>query len=57
MDYRLPTAEDEELLKEYIVEHYAHGERSISASHGLPVSEYSEWVRTIENNALQGSEE
>ena len=30
MNYRLPDIEDEQILREYVQEHYAYGETSIS---------------------------
>lgn len=30
MNYRLPTLEDYEILKDYVIEHYSNHERSIS---------------------------
>ena len=57
MDYRLPEISDEMILREYIQEHYDNGETSISASLGLPVSDYSEWTKKIQDNADVGDNE
>ena len=35
MNYRLPTLEDYEILKDYVIEHYSNHEKSISASLGM----------------------
>ena len=55
MIYRLPTIEDEANLIEYVAEHQEHGENSISASLGLPVMDYQEWVAMVQKNASIGS--
>lgn len=57
MKYRLPELSDEIMLHEYIQEHYDNGETSISASMGLPVTDYSDWVEKIWNNASVGDDE
>lgn len=57
MNYRLPEISDEGMLREYIQEHYDNGETSISASVGLPVSDYSDWVKKMWDNASVGSDE
>ena len=44
LTYRLPTLEDEEILKEYVQEHYGNGEAHISASIGLTSIQYNDWV-------------
>ena len=50
MKYRLPELEDKEILTQYVMEHYAHNEKSISASNRLTSTEYGEWVNKIHNN-------
>lgn len=50
MKYRLPELEDKEILTQYVMEHYAHNEKSISASNRLTSTEYGEWVEKIHNN-------
>ncbi len=57
MQYRLPTLSDEKELIEYVKEHYENGEHSISASLGLPVMNYYEWVNKIQTNAKIGDNE
>lgn len=56
MIYRLPQIEDEEIINNYIKEHYENGEKSISASHELTSSEYNKWIEKINRNALIGDE-
>ena len=56
MKYRLPEIGDKDILQAYMQEHYACGENSISASLGLPASEYASWVEKIRRNASQGDE-
>ena len=50
MKYRLPELEDKKILTQYVMEHYAHNEKSISASNRLTSTEYAEWVEKIHNN-------
>ena len=57
MNYRLPEISDEIILHEYMQEHYDNGETSISASLGLSVSDYSDWVEKIWSNASVGDDE
>ncbi|MBR2409432.1 MAG: GNAT family N-acetyltransferase [Lachnospiraceae bacterium] len=57
MLYRLPEMNDKSILQEYIQEHYDNNEFGISASLGLPVSEYADWVEKIQRNASVGDEE
>lgn len=52
--YRLPELRDKDILQEYMQEHYENNETSISASLGLPTSEYAEWVDKIQMNAFVG---
>lgn len=54
MNYRLPEISDEEVLQEYIQEHYNNNENNISTSLGLSSSEYKKWVETIQTNAVTG---
>ena len=56
MKFRLPEMGDKDILQAYMQEHYACGESSISASMGLPASEYAEWVEKIQKNASLGDE-
>ncbi len=57
MIYRLPEMSDKNILQEYMQEHYDNKETGISASLGLPVLEYADWVEKIQRNALDGDEE
>lgn len=57
MIYRLPEISDKSILQEYMQEHYDNKENSISASLGLPASEYTDWVAKIHRNASVGDEE
>lgn len=57
MEYRLPELTDKRILQEYMQEHYDNNESSISASLGLPASEYSEWVEKIQKNASIGDDQ
>ncbi len=57
MLYRLPEISDKSILQEYMQEHYDNKEKSISASLGLPASEYSDWIDKIHRNASVGDEE
>ena len=56
MIYRLPELNDKSILQEYMQEHYDNKEYSISASHGLPVSEYADWVEKIQRSASVGED-
>lgn len=51
--YRLPGIEDEQILRDYMEEHYRHGEQSISASMGLSAMEYPVWVEQMLHNAIE----
>ena len=57
MLYRLPEMNDKSILQEYMQEHYDNNEAGISASLGLPASEYADWVEKIQRNALVGDEQ
>lgn len=57
MEFRLPQLSDENILMDYIHEHHAAGEQSISASLGLPVMDYYAWVEKINANANEGDDE
>jgi len=57
MQYRLPALSDEAALTEYVREHHACGETSVSASLGLPLMPYTAWVRKIGQNAAAGTPE
>ena len=51
MNYRLPTLEDYEILKEYVIEHYSNHERSISASVEMTNMKYEDWVNKVNRNS------
>ena len=51
MNYRLPTINDYDILKEYVEEHYSNYERSISASVGLTEMNYKDWVNKVNRNS------
>ena len=55
--YRLPEISDKSILQEYMQEHYDNKENSISASLGLPTSEYADWVEKIQRNSFSGDEQ
>ena len=57
MTYRLPEISDRTILQEYIQEHYDNGETDISASLGLTVSDYGDWVEKTRKNASVGDAE
>ena len=56
MIYRLPEIEDKDIINDYVQEHFALGESSISASMGYFSAEYSEWVNRIHMNSDEGDE-
>ena len=57
MEYRLPKIEDQEILIDYVNEHYDNNETRISASMGLAKLDFYEWVKIIKNNATVGNKE
>lgn len=57
MTYRLPTINDEYILKEYVQEHFDNNENRISASHALTSTEFSAWVEKMQNSALIGDKD
>ena len=50
--YHIPTINDEKILREYVQEHYDHGETHISASLGLSSMNYSDWIDKLNNMSL-----
>lgn len=56
LTYRLPELSDEQMLRDYLDEHYAAGEKSVSASMRLPVTPFAEWTALMKNNAEEGNE-
>ena len=57
MNYRLPTLEDYEILKDYVIEHYSNHERSISASLGMTNMKYEDWVNKVNRNSEEATDE
>ena len=57
MNYRLPTYDDYEILKEYVEEHYSNYERSISASVNLTNMNFKEWVDKVNKNSTTPDDE
>ena len=57
MEYRLPTINDYEVLRDYVIEHYSNGERNISSSINLTNMNYSEWVDKINHNSIESDDE
>ena len=57
MEYRLPTINDKDILKNYVIEHYSNYERSISASNGLTNMDYNKWVEKINRNSLEADDD
>ena len=57
MKYRLPTLEDYEILKDYVIEHYSNHERSISASLGMTNMKYEDWVNKVNRNSEEATDE
>lgn len=47
---RKPKEEDQARLMDYMMEHYANGEMSISASNGLPTMPYKEWLEKLKDD-------
>ena len=50
MKYRLPELEDKEEIIKYVAEHYANGNKTISASSLLTTMKYEDWVKKIHDN-------
>ncbi len=57
MNYRLPTLDDYEILKDYVIEHYSNQEKSISASLGLTNMKYKDWVEKVNRNSEKADDE
>ena len=57
MQYILPRLEDKKLIESYILEHYSHGEESLSACNMLTSMEYEKWIEKINNDAIIGDKE
>ena len=57
MVYRLPTYDDYEILRDYVIEHYSNHETSISASLGMTNMKYEKWIDKITHDSEIGDEE
>lgn len=57
MQFRLPNYDDEVALSDYIREHRAHGEQSISASHGMSSMPFRDWVDQMRSFSEKGHPE
>ncbi len=56
MNYRLPTINDYEILKEYVIEHYSNNEKGISASIGMTNMNFKEWVEKVNRNTTSADD-
>lgn len=54
LQYRLPTLSDETVLMDYAREHRENGENGLSASHGMSVMPFPEWIEKIRAAAETG---
>ena len=54
---RKPKEEDQARLMDYMMEHYANGEMSISASNGMPTMPYKEWLEKLNDDESGKNEE
>lgn len=50
MQYRLPELKDKDEIISYIREHYARGEKDLSASTLLTSMKFEDWVKKIQKN-------
>lgn len=57
MNYRLPTLDDYEILKDYVIEHCSNHERSISASLGMTNMKYEDLVNKVNRNSEEATDE
>ena len=57
MRLRKPTINDKQMLVEYVNEHHAYGEMSISASNGMSAMEYEEWLEKLKNDEIGKNKE
>lgn len=51
---RFPTMNDQEMIDEYINEHYIHNETNLHASCDVNLMDYREWIKKIEANKNNG---
>lgn len=54
LTFRLPTAEDKELLQDYVREHAEHGEYELHAVWGLNEEPFDEWLAKIHKSSEGG---
>ena len=57
MNYRLPTLDDYEILKDYVIEHYSNSEKNINASLGMINMKYEDWVKKVNRNSKEADDE
>ena len=48
--YRIPHIKDEEILKDYMKEHYLYGEKSVTCSMDFDKMPFDNWLRNITDN-------
>lgn len=53
MDYRFPTIKDEDIISDYIKEHYDNNEMEIYASNDVSQMSYCNWIEKIEKNRVK----
>lgn len=56
MLYRLPRLKDEEMLRDYVQEHFDQGETVITAGFGLTDKPFGEWVESVRHAAETGDD-
>lgn len=54
MEYRLPELKDENILKEFLQEHFDYNEKHVILEQDLLLEDYSKWVSMIHRNANIG---
>ena len=57
MKYRLPTLNDYEILKEYVIEHYSNHEKTISSSLGMTNMDFTKWINKVNRNSTKADDE
>ena len=48
--YRIPHIKDEEILKDYMKEHYLYGEKSVTCSMDFDKMPFDNWLKNITDN-------
>lgn len=56
MNYRLPTYDDYEIIKDYVIEHFSNNERRLNASLYLTDMDYKEWVDKVNKCSVTADE-